>query len=737
MYCSSGSIAPSQDGAARADTQVRATGRLCPDLLMPPRKKQKQAPTRRSHRLSPSAASADADVAGTHPPSAESLSPSQQAAADAVYHAFLQALTREQMDFVRNDGQWPVVRSSTNKTAKNYDMPRKKGDWHTQRSRFIKEVFLTMFTDSESDEDTLLDLMFNDGKYDWLLDTPRVIRAVQARYRGNTRAKAFTALFQLCEVKCGAYLAESSFDEAFEQAKMVYVDMQKTPNEPPPADSAHMVAMLGCITVVLTGYLISPSTALAAAAVYSAVARARLVKQRAHTALDAGNYDEARSLMITAKNLEMDGFVDTDKERPPPIWEEIMDLCDSHKDDGAANDMLDDDGEILANLEALETDGDDMLDADGTANDVLDEILGSESDISGSDSEGEDTLEVAGQQEEDMLQDNESLASTLTLPSSSDDDEAPTDGLACDYSAGCPTKPYTGRDPTQGEQRDWEDSATAYYQSLLKKYQNAIETLRLEVFEFFSQDNLDVSKFLGRKSALAKKTRVKIGLEETLSYFALATLYGDISGTYEPQRLDWHRAQFTTSLPDGWEMVNGKLPDNNPLPKSCMYVLVIEEQVTMVLRGGNKNDQDVDQDLTAQAPELAAMLRLWMPHTASAQPDEPKPFVIFKITEVDKMTKEHNYGKSFSDGGAYGKLVKRAWVDRANVPRLGSVNPHDDAAKEWEATDRHGFGCGWARTVTSRARRGVVDKQGGQRDDMAAASQGHNASTERAAYRTM
>ena len=184
-------------------------------------------------------------------------------------------------------------------------------------------------------------------------------------------------------------------------------------------------------------------------------------------------------------------------------------------------------------------------------------------------------------------------------------------------------------------------------------------------------------------------------------------------------------------------MVNGKLPDNNPLPKSCMYVLVIEEQVTMVLRGGNKNEQDVDQDLTAQAPELAAMLRLWMPHAASAQPDEPKPFVIFKITEVDKMTKEHNYGKSFSDGGAYGKLVKRAWVDSANVPRLGSVNPHDDAAKEWEATDRHGFGCGWARTVTSRARRGVVDKQGGQRDDMAAASQGHSASTEREAYRAM
>ena len=676
MYSSNGSTA--QDGKARADAQAleRTAGHLCADLPMPPKKKQKQAPRRRSHRLSPSAASASADGSGTHPPSAESLPPSQQAAADAVYHAFLQALTPEQMDFVRNDDRWPAVRTSSNKTGKPYDKPRKKGDWHTQRSRFIKQAYLQMYADSDSDEVALLEKMFNGGKYDWLLDTSRVIRAVQVRYNGNTRAKAFTALFQLCEVKCGAYLAESSFDEAFEQTKAVYVDMQKNYDEPPPTDSAHMMAMLGCITVVLAGYLISPSTALAVAASCSAIARARLVKQRAHTALDAGNYDEARSLMITAKNLEMDGFVTNDEEPPP----------------------------------------------------LLEETTNSLRDITG------DELEITILSTWD---DNESIASTLTLPSSSDDEETPTDGIACDYSAGCPTKPYAGRDPTPDERRNWEAAATAYYQFLLKNYQNAIETLRLEVFMFLSQDNLDVSRFLGRKSALAKKTRVKIGLEETLSYFALATLYGDISGTYEPQRLDWHRAQFTTSLPDGWEMVNGKLPDNTPLPKSCMYVLVIEEQVTMVLRGGNKNEQDVDQHLTAQAPELAAMLRLWMPHAASAQPDEPKPFVIFKTTDVDKKTKEHNYGKSFSDGGAYGKLVKRAWVDSANVPRLGSVNPHDDATKEQEASDRHGFGCGWARTVTGRARRGVVDKNGEQRDDMAAASQGHSASTERAAYRAM
>ena len=655
----------SQDGE-RADAQVleRTGRRLRPDVPMPPRKKQKQAPTRRSHRLSPSAASASGGGAGTHPPSAGSLPPSQQAAADAVYHGMLQALAPEDLDFVRNDKiQWPAIRSSTNKTGKPYDKPRKKGDWHTQRSRFIREVFLTMFLNSESDKDTLLDLMFNGVKYDWLLDTARVIRAVQARYKGNTRGKAFTLLFHLCEVKCGAYLAESSFDEAFEQAKMVYVDMQKTPDEPPPADSAHMMAILGCITVVLAGYLISPSTALAAAAVYSAVARARLMKQRAHTALDMGDYmyEGARSLMVAARSLEVDGFVDNDEE-PPPLFEETTNSVDLR-------------------------------------------------DITG------DELEIAILSAWD---DNESIASTLTLPgSSSDDDEAPTDGLACDYSAGCPTKPYTGRDPTPDERRNWEAAATAYYQFLLKNYQNAIETLRLEVFTFLSQDNLDVSKFLGRKSALAKKTSLKKGLEQTRAYFAVATLYGEVGGSYEPERLDWCRAQFTTNF--------------RTLPKSCMFVLVAEEQVTMILRDGNKNGQDVDQDLTAVAPGLAGMLRLWMPHAVSAQPNKSEPFVIFK-------TENESYGKGFDDSSAYGKAVTRAWVNKKGQSKLGDINPQYDADKEWIKEGEKkvaGLGCGWARTVTGRARRGVVCKEGEQRDDAAAAAQGHSATTERASYRAL
>ena len=146
-------------------------------------------------------------------------------------------------------------------------------------------------------------------------------------HKAATRAKAFTALFQLCEVKCGDYLAESCFDEDFKRAKMVYVDMQKNPDKPPPYDSTHLMALFGCVTVVLAAYVCSPGTALALAAGYGAVSRARQLKDQAHLALDAGNFNEARSLMITAKSLETDGFAGSDEE-PPPLLEDITNITD-------------------------------------------------------------------------------------------------------------------------------------------------------------------------------------------------------------------------------------------------------------------------------------------------------------------------------------------------------------------------------------------------------------------------
>ena len=115
-----------------------------------------------------------------------------------------------------------------------------------------------------------------------------------------------------------------------------------------------------------------------------------------------------------------------------------------------------------------------------------------------------------------------------------------------------------------------------------------------------------MSKFVERHNRIARKTGLKGGLEATRAYFALATMYGDVGGSYEPERLDWYRAQYTSELPD-------------PLPAKCMFVHVTETAVTMVLRDGNNRGQDVDQKLSKVAPQLANMLRLWMPYAAFAQ----------------------------------------------------------------------------------------------------------------------
>ena len=109
-----------------------------------------------------------------------------------------------------------------------------------------------------------------------------------------------------------------------------------------------------------------------------------------------------------------------------------------------------------------------------------------------------------------------------------------------------------------------------------------------------------------------------------------------------------------------------------------MFVHVTEAAVTMVLRGGNKNRQDVNQDLTTTTPRLAELLRLWRHHAASAQPDNAHPFVIFK-------TENKSYGTSYDNSGAHGKLVARAW-------KVARCNPQDDADKEWANNDKPQWG---------------------------------------------
>lgn len=76
---------------------------------MPPKKKQRRTPVRRSRRLS-----GNSGVIGVQP----ETTMSQQVAADAVYHDYLQSLSEEELDFVRNDGPWPAIRTSANKMGK-------------------------------------------------------------------------------------------------------------------------------------------------------------------------------------------------------------------------------------------------------------------------------------------------------------------------------------------------------------------------------------------------------------------------------------------------------------------------------------------------------------------------------------------------------------------------------------------------------------------------------------------
>jgi hypothetical protein len=140
------------------DGQVLATERP-PDGLMPPRKKRRgsaRQQTALSALVADSAGVGGADTQHRSPSADESEASSQQVAADSVYHEFLRSLTPEQLDFVRKDEQWPAIRTSANKTAKPSVAPHKKNDWSSQRSGFVKNVFLAMYEGSESDDETLL-----------------------------------------------------------------------------------------------------------------------------------------------------------------------------------------------------------------------------------------------------------------------------------------------------------------------------------------------------------------------------------------------------------------------------------------------------------------------------------------------------------------------------------------------------------------------------------------------------
>ncbi len=122
-------------------------------------------------------------------------------------------------------------------------------------------------------------------------------------------------------------------------------------------------------------------------------------------------------------------------------------------------------------------------------------------------------------------------------------------------------------------------------------------------------------------------------------------------------------------------------------------------------------------NITEHAPQLAQMLRDWVPHAANAQPGVDNPLVIFQM-------ENKTWGQGF-DAKAYGKAMKRAWgplVTKYGAP--APVKPEKKGA--WGET-----GCTGARHITKQARRGVKNEDQDKENSDAAARQMHTVATDR------
>ena len=97
---------------------------------------------------------------------------------------------------------------------------------------------------------------------------------------------------------------------------MSYVEFAKNPDATPPMNP--MASVIGSLTALLVGLFVSVPAG-GVLAVGTALYVARQMKVDAHDALDTGEYDRARELMMRAEDLERDGFSSSDDEAPPPI----------------------------------------------------------------------------------------------------------------------------------------------------------------------------------------------------------------------------------------------------------------------------------------------------------------------------------------------------------------------------------------------------------------------------------
>lgn len=617
---------------------------------------------------------------------------------------------------------WPPIITSNNPRALPDNKRRRKGvkSNDEQRNHYILLVFALMHCgglkpDLLASEDLCAQL-FDDGKYSWIEDTGAVIAALHSHYRNpGSRKNALLAFLQLCEALQMPATKEryvAAFSEPDRAPNAAPMDMDEKADDDDDAGDYYAQILGGLVspeprdiapvldTPAATHLPLSETTgyALAVSMIEEQVPHSINLL---HTTL-LGTAVAALADLMRLMNTDDD----SDGETPPPELRNPSHIAEDEAAFGTPRPLGTSADESpyhsLAHYTPVYGSPEPATAAHGSpeygspvrrpATAALREYTAASPPTPLAIAPAITTVDPAPTDSGYASDDGASVASTLTLPSS-DDEETPDPLCAgpCNDCSHTPACRYTKQ----------------YYQARLIEYQEFVEILRVQATQALDSVTVDVSQWRYKQNH---------AVQAVMRYLGLATMYGDVGGTLEPNRLDWYCAQFVTALPA-------------ILPDRCMYVLVTDASVVVHLRGGNKNYCALTQDISAHSPLLADFLRRWAPLAASAQPDEREPFVLFMHAY------EKNYGQPF-DGRAYGKLLERTWTG-PTARGLGAPDPHAHARIEPNAKDRHGYGCDWARKVCGRARRGVLEAAAEARAAEGAARQGHTAQTERGQYRTV
>eukprot|EP01050_Picozoa_sp_SAG11_P007340 SAG11_NODE_609_length_8224_cov_5.446154_5_plen_619_part_00 len=615
---------------------------------------------------------------------------SQESASEAFERTYLAGLEAADKNFVLDpDVPWPTLRTKANPMAEPAapSKKRRKGVRSNDQTRnhYIILAFALIHCGGNKQsvlaDDEQRARLYDDGRYAWIQDTSAVLTALRSHYsNAGSRRQAFMAFQQLCEAL--QYIeTRDIYGDAIEHPDAEEMNPAHEERDAPQPTSAPEAPSdtdgeqsddPDYYEHILDG-LAYPDPPIEQEEEVETdtvtLSPARMIQQEMHS-MQSQLYSGLTALVFYIATLFR--ITGSTEEASPPELEEIT-VTDE------ATDVLDNE----PGLQQAHSDNkphtspypaSQLRNLDVRALDTRMERLS----IADTSTRPDAPTDPTPQRDDDAA----SVASTLTLPGSDEE---------------------SSESNTEPSRRTQET-----YQRFLREYQDYIEKLRLRAMAHLESANLDVSQWRKKKNQ---------AIHAVMAYLCLATLYGDVDGSLEPVRLDWYTAKFVESLPE-------------TSADRCMYVLVTADRVTLHLRGGNKNYCTLPPvDISRQSPKLAEVLRLWMPHAQSAQPQEQEPHVIIMHSE------QKSYGTPFI-GKDYGKLLKRTWTGPA-AREFAAPDPQADATGEENPKDRHGYGCDWARKVVSRARRGVIYADDAARSRSGAAGQGHSDETERQQYRTV